>query len=160
MKDTNLPELNRVDWLDALRGWAVLGVVMVHSGQAAHSTGITQQISAVGQYGVQLFFLISAITISITYEAHIAKFGKSFRAQFSWFLKRFFRIAPLYYIAIIFYAFEGYAMYLYSHNKYGKVPDLSISLQIYYLFTRGYHLRTIPLYQVDGLSEWKCVSMY
>jgi len=60
MTETNLPELNRLDWLDALRGWAVLGVVMVHSGQAAHSTGITQQISAAGQYGVQLFFLISA----------------------------------------------------------------------------------------------------
>jgi hypothetical protein len=30
MTDTNLTELNRLDWLDALRGWAVLGVVMVH----------------------------------------------------------------------------------------------------------------------------------
>ena len=51
-------------------------------------------------------FFISALTISITYEAHIAKFGKSFRAQFSWLLKRFFRIAPLYYIAACFYTFE------------------------------------------------------
>jgi len=87
MTDTNLPELNRLDWLDALRGWAVLGVAAV-------------------QYAVQLFFFISALTISITYEAHIAKFGKTFRAQFSWFLKRFFRIDPLYYIAPCFYTFE------------------------------------------------------
>jgi len=58
MTDTNLPELNRLDWLDALRGWAV-GVVMVHSGQAARSAGIAQQISAAGQYGVQLFFLLA-----------------------------------------------------------------------------------------------------
>ncbi len=98
---------------------------MVHSGQAARSAGIAQQISAAGQYGVQLFFFISALTISITYEAHIAKFGKSFRAQFSWFLKRFFRIAPLYYIAAIFYTFERYAIYLLSHNKYGQVPNIS-----------------------------------
>ena len=59
MTDTNLPELNRLDWLDALRGWAVLGVVMVHSGQAARSAGIAQQISAAGKYGVQLFFLLA-----------------------------------------------------------------------------------------------------
>jgi peptidoglycan/LPS O-acetylase OafA/YrhL len=125
MTETNLPELNRLDWLDALRGWAVLGVVMVHSGQAARSAGIAQQISAAGQYGVQLFFFISALTISITYEAHIAKFGKSFRTQFSWFLKRFFRIAPLYYIAVIFYTFERYEIYLLSHNKYGQAQNIS-----------------------------------
>ena len=95
MTNTNLPELNRLDWLNALRGWAVLGVVMVRSGQAARSAGIAQQISAAGQYGVQLFFFISALTISITYEAHVTKFGKSFIVQFSWILKRFFRIAPL-----------------------------------------------------------------
>ena len=51
-------------------------------------------------------------------------------------------------------------MYLYSHNKYGKVPDLSISVQIYYLFTRGYHLRTIPVYQVDGRSIGVKISLY
>ncbi len=136
MTDANLPELNRLDWLDALRGWAVLGVVMVHSGQAARSAGIAQQISAAGQYGVQLFFFISALTISITYEAHTVKFGKSFRAQISWFIKRFFRIAPLYYIAIIFYTLERYEIYLLSHNKYGQAPNiLNIVANILFIHT-------------------------
>jgi len=120
MTDTNLPELNRLDWLDALRGWAVLGVAAV-------------------QYAVQLFFFISALTISITYEAHIAKFGKTFRAQFSWFLKRFFRIAPLYYIAACFYTFERYEVYLLSHNKYGQAPDIKYSCE-YIIYS---HMDTI-----------------
>jgi peptidoglycan/LPS O-acetylase OafA/YrhL len=56
MTDTNLTELNRLDWLDALRGWAVLGVVMVHSGQAARSAGIAQQISGLVNTEYSYFF--------------------------------------------------------------------------------------------------------
>jgi peptidoglycan/LPS O-acetylase OafA/YrhL len=107
---------NRLDWLDALRAWAVVGVVMVHSGQVAHSTGLALKISAAGQYGVQLFFVISALTISITYESHIARFGRSTRSQFAWLIKRFFRIAPLYYLAAFFYPAEQYAISILSHK--------------------------------------------
>lgn len=138
MKETKPYEFIRLDWLDALRGWAVLGVLMVHSGQAAHLTskGVTQQFSAAGQYGVQLFFLISSITISITYKSHIDKFGKSFRAQVSWLLKRFFRIAPLYYFAAIFYASEQWSIYFLSHHKYGAVPSvLNIVANILFIHT-------------------------
>ena len=57
----------RLDWLDALRGLAVLAVVLVHTGQSLHlEPGVLQKISAAGQYGVQLFFIVSALTISIT----------------------------------------------------------------------------------------------
>ncbi len=38
MKDAVSPEPDRLNWLDALRGWPVLGVVMVHSGPAADNT--------------------------------------------------------------------------------------------------------------------------
>lgn len=113
-------ESARLDWLDALRGWAVLAVVLVHSGQAAHCTGILLSISAAGQYGVQLFFIVSALTISATYEAHIGKYGASRMSQFAWLIKRFFRIAPLYYAAAIFYPIEHYAIYVLSRHAYGN----------------------------------------
>jgi len=115
----------RLAWLDALRGWAVLGVVMVHSGQAAHSTGIIEKISAAGQYGVQLFFLVSALTISMTYNSHVLEFGTSVRSQIAWFTKRFFRIAPLYYFAALFYPIEQYGVFVLSHRRYGSIVHVT-----------------------------------
>jgi peptidoglycan/LPS O-acetylase OafA/YrhL len=114
----------RVDWLDALRGWAVLAVVCVHSGPVAHSKGLTAQVTSAGQYGVQLFFVVSALTISLTYESHIARYGRTVQSQFAWLIKRFFRIAPLYYLAAIFYPVEQYAIYLASHHRYGGTTSL------------------------------------
>lgn len=114
---------NRLDWLDALRGWAVFGVVAVHAGQAAHSTGIEAKITASGQYGVQLFFVVSALTISLTYESHIARYGGSLRSQGAWLTKRFFRIAPLYYLAALFYPMERYAIYVATHHQEGQLPS-------------------------------------
>jgi peptidoglycan/LPS O-acetylase OafA/YrhL len=115
---------NRLDWLDALRGWAVLGVVCVHSAGVTQSTGLTGKIASSGQYGVQLFFVISAITISLTYQAHIARYGRSLRSQLSWLTKRFFRIAPLYYLAAVFYPIWNYAVFRVTHHQYGGTTQL------------------------------------
>jgi peptidoglycan/LPS O-acetylase OafA/YrhL len=116
---------SRLYWLDALRGWAVLGVVAVHSGQAANSTGRLGKIAATGQYGVELFFFVSALTISLTYESHIRKFGTSIKSQFAWLIKRFFRIAPLYYLAAILYPVEHFAIYVASHHRYFHPTPIS-----------------------------------
>lgn len=115
----------RIDWLDALRGWAVLGVVCVHTGPVAHIRGIASSVSSAGQYGVQLFFLVSALTISRTYESHIARSGKHLRSQAAWLLKRLFRIAPLYYLAAVFYPLEEYAILRASHGRYGGITHLA-----------------------------------
>jgi peptidoglycan/LPS O-acetylase OafA/YrhL len=130
------PGTNRLDWLDALRGWAVFGVLMVHSGSVAHSTGVERAVSAAGQYGVQLFFVVSALTISMTYESHIRSFGRSAKSQFAWLIKRFFRIAPLYYLAILAYPVERYAMYVLSHHRYGVTTNgWDMLAQILFLHT-------------------------
>jgi peptidoglycan/LPS O-acetylase OafA/YrhL len=42
-------------YLDSLRGIAVLGVVMVHAGIAAHSGPFLFAVTFTGQRGVQLF---------------------------------------------------------------------------------------------------------
>lgn len=57
---------SRIDWLDALRGWAILGVVLVHAGQSVHiESGLSSQLTDAGRYGVQLFFIVSAPTASV-----------------------------------------------------------------------------------------------
>ena len=126
LKDTAVlaPVSRRLDWLDALRGWAIFGVVLVHSGEIANVTGIISKISEFGRFGVQLFFVISALTISITYESHIAQFGKSARSQLAWLIKRFFRIAPLYYLAAILYPLFYLVLYGISQHRLGSIPSI------------------------------------
>lgn len=109
----------------------MLAVVCVHVGPVAHVSGFASSVSSAGQYGVQLFFVVSALTISLTYESHIARNGKHFKSQAAWLLKRFFRIAPLYYLAAILYPVEQYAIYRASHQRYGSVahiPEIAANL--------------------------------
>lgn len=137
----------RLDWLDALRGWAVFGVVLVHAGQIARSPGIAGKISSAGQYGVQLFFLVSALTISMTYDAHIAQNGRSAKSQFAWFIKRFFRIAPLYYLAALFYPIEKYAIFVVSHHRLGaqiSVPNIAANMAFLHTWIPSANNSVVP----------------
>jgi peptidoglycan/LPS O-acetylase OafA/YrhL len=95
----------RIDWLDGLRALAVGGVVIVHSAQhVPNLPDIAMKICGMGQYGVQLFFVISSLTIYFTLRSHL---GRNERVR-SWYIRRFFRIAPLYYAAIILYSAEHF----------------------------------------------------
>lgn len=55
----------KLSYIDSLRGWAVLGVVVVHVGQYVNldflPVGIRNFISS-GSWGVQLFFFASAFS--------------------------------------------------------------------------------------------------
>lgn len=91
-----LETVPRLDWLDGLRAIAIAGVVLVHTaGLVDHASPLLRYFAGIGQYGVQLFFVISTITIMLT-------LSKEPRLS-DWYTKRFFRIAPLYYLAIAVY---------------------------------------------------------
>jgi peptidoglycan/LPS O-acetylase OafA/YrhL len=79
----------RLTRIDGLRGLAIIGVILVHV--AIISSEKASNFIMLGQYGVQLFFLLSGFIL--TYVASKNNFDiKSF------YIKRFFRIAPLYYL--------------------------------------------------------------
>jgi peptidoglycan/LPS O-acetylase OafA/YrhL len=88
-----------LDFLDALRGLAFLGVLVCH---VAYLTGDFdgKAVFFAGRYGVQLFFLVSAITLAMSLvqrtkvERHPVQ---------NFLLRRFFRIAPLFWTAAFFY---------------------------------------------------------
>ena len=97
--------MKKLEFIDALRGLAILGVIMVHTGHSIGSSGsnLVDDIVGSGARGVQLFFIASAFTLFRSYknrsviEHHtIANF----------FIRRFFRIAPMYYIGIFYYLFQ------------------------------------------------------
>lgn len=91
---------DRLHGLDALRGVAILMVIVFHV--AIHfvpSPGLAR-IAAQGYSGVQLFFLISAVTMCHMWAL---RQGEPAQARRFW-VRRVARIAPPFWLAMIFYA--------------------------------------------------------
>jgi peptidoglycan/LPS O-acetylase OafA/YrhL len=91
----------RLDWIDVLRGMAILMVILIHVGTQTH--GLNQSIRNFTDYGargVQLFFIVSAFTLFRTVSR---KFNPK-----SFYVRRYARIAPMFFIALIFYAIVRY----------------------------------------------------
>lgn len=99
-------ENNHYDYIDALRGLAILGVIMVHTGQFGTMTisNVLKNIVDNGAMGVQLFYLASAFTLFLSMKNRVSK---EYNPTRNFFIRRFFRIAPLYYIAIIYYLWQN-----------------------------------------------------
>jgi peptidoglycan/LPS O-acetylase OafA/YrhL len=64
---------HRLGWIDALRGWAALVVVLFHLSPSVLGPGIHMAIFRhidLGKYGVLLFFLVSGYVIPMSLERH------------------------------------------------------------------------------------------
>lgn len=80
---------------------AVLAVMLVHTGQQV--AGLPVRVAAItnaGAYGVHLFFVASAFTLF--WSLHQRSRSEA-RPILNYFLRRFFRIAPPFWLAILFY---------------------------------------------------------
>lgn len=94
-------EIQRYPYVDSLRGIAILMVVAVHAAQIVFHPGLYASFFSRGAYGVQLFFIVSSLTLFLSYEQRKKVDGKNVAKFF--FIRRFFRIAPAFYIAICLY---------------------------------------------------------
>ncbi len=107
MSDITTEKLsNKLDYIDAWRGIAIILVIMTHSSHFDISKdigiGFVDTIIWFGGHGVTLFFVLSAFTIFYS----VQNAGLNTKSEiFYFFIRRFFRIAPMYYIGIIFYKF-------------------------------------------------------
>lgn len=87
----------RYDYIDALRGYAILLVIFVHSSQVIGGLqAYVYQIGDQGARGVQLFFVASAITLCMSWRRH----HDGVRA---FYVRRVFRIAPMFWLAILYF---------------------------------------------------------
>ncbi|SDN91506.1 acyltransferase [Afipia sp. GAS231] len=86
--------------LDLLRGVAILLVVLVHCAIAASGSvpGLTAFAHEHGERGVQLFFMVSGYTMMLTFGDKVDP-----AAIRSFYIRRAFRIVPLFWAAILFY---------------------------------------------------------
>lgn len=104
MTSTNLKEPDKLIYVDTLRGIAVLLVILVHTSQRIYLPLNTYLASSYGQMGVQLFFVLSAYTLCLSMDRGGSRSSLSF-----YYLRRYFRIAPLYYFGIMFYVLSKVA---------------------------------------------------
>lgn len=89
--------MKRLEYLDGLRGLAICGVLLIHIGQSIDGLGAPlANFAAYGFRGVHLFFIVSALTLMTVSRDRL------FDAR-SFYIRRFFRIAPMFYLAIAFY---------------------------------------------------------
>ncbi|MGB1361122.1 MAG: acyltransferase family protein [Alphaproteobacteria bacterium] len=110
---TNLSN-DRLQWLDGLRGIAILLVVGVHFSikqrygveLGMSNTGYSSFLSDVldiGAFGVQLFYMISGFTMCYMWNIY----PKENKIR-NFFIRRFFRLSPMFYLMIIIPAITHY----------------------------------------------------
>ena len=90
----------KYSFINSARGIAILMVIIVHTSQLYIFKNIfVKLLFDYGQMGVQLFFIASAYTLCLSAEKRINE--KSAIKNF--YIRRFFRIFPVYYLGIILY---------------------------------------------------------
>ena len=94
-------DAKKQNYIDGVRGWAILMVITCHVGSAfAELPYPVRKITNFGWHGVQLFFLASAITLLMSWHRSQVH---DMRAVKYFFLRRFLRIAPMYYSGALIY---------------------------------------------------------
>ena len=95
----------KLDYIDTLRGLAILGVIMVHTNQYGSSNlpSVIGKIIEEGARGVQLFYIASAFTLFLSFKNRFPKEKLPIR---NFYIRRFFRIAPMYYLGICYYLLQ------------------------------------------------------
>ena len=134
----------KLKYIDLLRGLAILLVVAVHASFSIwyHPTEHRSEfldlffasIFYAGQFGVVLFFIVSAITLTLSMENRN-------ESKYNFYIRRYFRIAPLYYFGILLYFI--FRLVVESHRS-GEII----------LFPEGYSVLKITqnIFFLHGLS--------
>lgn len=94
----------REKYLDALRGIACLIVLLAHILSTIPSVGI--RVSGCGKIGVWLFFVLSGFFVYYPWVKNNKKFN--WKDAFSFYIKRFFRIYPVYLVVLLVCIFLKY----------------------------------------------------
>ncbi len=133
----------KLNYIDALRGIAILMVIMHHTAQQGlvSSPYWFNKFLSFGTRGVQLFFVASAFTLYRSYTNRVLVEKTPIK---NFFIRRFFRIAPIYYVAIIYFVFhQGIDVPYWL----GTQPYISI----YNIITNVFFVHGISPYWINSL---------
>jgi exopolysaccharide production protein ExoZ len=143
-------KIQRHAYVDALRGYAILGVVMVHASQQFPSLEQPfRSLTTLGARGVQLFFVASALTLMLSWHARND-------GAIPFLIRRFFRIAPMFWLAIVFFvALDGFTPRNWAPNGISWPHVLATTA-----FLHGWHPETITSVVPGGWSIAVEVTFY
>ena len=132
-----MAEQMKFKYIDALRGVAILGVLIVHCGQYGmndHLPSVIQMVVLNGAHGVQLFYVVSAFTLFLT----LAKRNPAEKGTWvHFYMRRFFRIAPMYYLGICYFLWQDGLGPRYFLGDAPGISSANISANI--LFIHGFN---------------------
>ena len=100
-------DLPKYDYIDAVRGIAILLVIFSHVNNLVPTSGIFWSLMGQGARGVQLFYIVSFLALFLSFFYRSNK-DEEKCPKLNFFIRRFFRIAPMFYIAVIFYSLTYY----------------------------------------------------
>jgi peptidoglycan/LPS O-acetylase OafA/YrhL len=122
----------RLAYIDCVRGYAVLLVITCHLNYFyLELPWPVHRFTGLGMFGVQLFFMASALTLLMSWRRELERAGKVDIGAF--FIRRFFRIAPVYYIAA--------AVYLILKPPAGGFDPVQLLISL--LFVNAWHPATL-----------------
>jgi peptidoglycan/LPS O-acetylase OafA/YrhL len=127
--------VNKFAYIDALRGAAVLAVIFSHCPPLViNLPNYALDVASFGQMGVQLFFMVSAITLCLSFQQRLTDTAQTF------FIRRVFRIAPLYYIGVVFYLFWGALKLTLTNGTFTVPPQYTfVGIVSNLLFLHGFN---------------------
>lgn len=113
----------KYEYIDSLRGIAILMVIMVHVWMENLDTMtlIPKRLDyfmQLGRASVQLFFMVSAYTLMISHNNRRDEKNKIS----NFFIRRITRIFPMYYLAIIFYTFINFVGFNFNNLEFSSIP--------------------------------------
>jgi len=123
---------NKLTYINAVRGIAITMVVLLHVAQGVKGLPETfTYLSSKGSFGVQLFFIASAFTLFLSYSRKSIS-DEQFTVR-NFFIRRLFRISPMYYLAALVYGVICY--YLPEYNDGHPLKVGNVILNMLYLNT-------------------------
>ena len=125
-------KLEKLYYIDAIRGVAIILVIMRHAAQQG-TVALSHFFSvlfSLGASGVQLFFIASAFTLFRSYKN---RFGIELHPTRNFFIRRFFRIAPLYYLAILYFVFYSVFNVPFWFGKPPYLSDYNIVSNVFFI---------------------------
>lgn len=87
--------MKRVYWIDFAKALAIIGVVVVHVSQVLRLPSWAHLAASFGAMGVQLFFLLSAYCLCMTWNER--------PLTWRWWWRKYCRLAPWYLVGILLY---------------------------------------------------------
>jgi peptidoglycan/LPS O-acetylase OafA/YrhL len=122
--------IDRFEGADGIRGFACFIVLITHA-VSMFFVDTVPYLAGTGKFGVWLFFVLSAFLLTHRF----LKMGFGINMMYSYAIGRFFRIIPLFAIAIVVYYLCGTA----NINTWENVAD------VMFFSTGAAHLWTIPV---------------